>query len=171
VTAAELTDLSLRRLYVNIHSAAAPKGELRGQVLRPGEALFAAALTGSEEVPPVSTTATGNAMVVTGSAGAKFLYVITTSAMPTLAHVHRGAAGSNGPVEVPLDPVSPEMSGIRELGPARRADLEAGLWYVNVHTAANPKGELRGQLLVPGAGTVPVAPAPTPPAPTEPHQH
>jgi hypothetical protein len=147
VTAEDLEDLSLRRLYVNLHSAAQPKGELRGQVVRPGEAVFAAALTPAEEVPPVTSDNSGNVMVVLGSAGAKFLYVLTTTiATPTQVHVHRGPAGVNGTVEVELDPVGQTMSGIRDLGPARRADIEGGLWYVNVHSAAAPKGELRGQL-------------------------
>jgi len=171
VTAADLEDLSLRRWYVNLHSIANSKGELRGQVLRPGEALFAATLTGAQEVPPVASEATGNAMVVVGSAGAKFLFVLTTTATPTVAHIHRAPAGSNGPVEVPLEPAAQEMSGIRDLGPDRRADLTAGLWYVNVHTAANTKGELRGQLLAPGAQTAPVAPAPPQSPPADTHQH
>ena len=150
VTSDDLQDLSLRRWYVNLHSAANPKGELRGQVVRPGEAVFAATMTGTQEVPPVTTDNAGNAMVVLGSAGAKFLYVIETSSPATLAHIHRSSGGSNGPVEVPLSPVGQSMSGVADLGPARQGDIERGLWYVNVHTAANPKGELRGQLLRPG---------------------
>jgi len=150
IAATDLEDLSLRRFYVNLHSAANPKGELRGQVVRPGEVVFAANLTPGQEVPPVTSESTANAMVVLGSAGAKFLYVLTTTATPTLAHIHRAPGGSNGPVEVPLEPVGQAMSGIRDLGPARRADIERGLWYFNIHTAANPKGELRGQVLRPG---------------------
>jgi hypothetical protein len=150
VDAAAVQDLALRQLYVNLHSAAHPMGEIRGQVLRPGETVFAGALSGAQEVPAAMGTSTGNAMVVLGSAGAKFLYNATTSAAVTMAHFHRAPGGANGPVEQPIDAIGPVMTGVFDLGDAREADIERGLWYFNVHTAANPKGELRGQLLRPG---------------------
>jgi hypothetical protein len=150
VDAAAVQDLALRQLYVNLHSAAHPMGEIRGQVLRPGETVFAAALSGAQEVPAATGTSTGNAMVVLGSAGAKFLYNATTNALVTMAHFHRAPGGANGPVEQPIDAIGPVMTGVLDLGDARQADIERGLWYFNVHTSANPKGELRGQLLRPG---------------------
>jgi hypothetical protein len=143
-------DLALRQLYLNLHSAAHPAGEIRGQILRPGETVFTGALSGAQEVPAVTSAASGHVMVVLGAAGAKFLYNAATDAPVTLAHFHRGTGGSNGPVEQPLDTVGASMTGVLDLGDARRADIERGLWYFNVHTAANPKGELRGQLLRPG---------------------
>lgn len=146
VTEADLQDLARRQWYVNVHTAANPAGELRGQLVRPGEALFAAKLGGAEEVPPNASTLTGNGMVVLGSQGGKFMYVVTTTATPTAAHIHKAPAGSNGPVEVELSPIGQTMVGVSALGPARAADVAAGLWYLNVHTAAQPMGELRGQL-------------------------
>ena len=88
----------------------------------------------------------------------------------TAAHIHLGASGTNGPVIVPLF-TGPQKSGsftgtlakaaITEAdltGPMKGktfADLAAavlsGQTYVNVHTAANPNGEIRGQIIVPGA--------------------
>ena len=172
VNAADVQDLALRQWYLNLHSAANPMGELRGQVLRPGESVFAAALSPEQEVPPVTSTNTASAMVVLGSAGAKFLYVVKSSFLATVAHIHKAPAGSNGPVEVALDPVGTEMSGIRDLGPARRADIEGGLWYVNLHSAANPMGELRGQLFRPGENGPGKLISPPPPRPeTTPHAH
>jgi hypothetical protein len=150
IDAAGVQDLALRQLYVNLHSDAHAGGEIRGQVVRPGETVFVGALSGAQEVPAVASASSGTAMVVLGSGGAKFLYNATTDAPVTLAHFHRGAGGANGPVEQPIDMVGPVMTGVLDLGDARRADIERGLWYFNVHTAANPKGELRGQLLRPG---------------------
>jgi hypothetical protein len=150
ITVADVEDLARRQWYVNLHSAAFPKGELRGQVLRPGESLLVADLSGGQEVPAVNATTRGKAMVVLGAAGGKLLHVVNTDAAATLAHIHRAPGGVNGPVELDLGPVGPSMVGVRDLGPARAADARRGLWYVNVHTAASPKGELRGQLIAPG---------------------
>ena len=66
----------------------------------------------------------------------------------TAAHFHGpAAAGANAGVVVPLgnNPTSP-IHGSKTLTDAQIADLEAGKWYVNVHTAANPGGEIRGQV-------------------------
>jgi hypothetical protein len=150
INPSDVQELALRSWYLNLHSAANPSGEVRGQVVRPGEGVFVASLSGAEEVPAVPGGSKGNAMVVFGSGGAKFLYVVKTDAPATLAHFHRAPGGSNGPVELPIEPVGAVMSGVLDLGDARRADIERGLWYVNVHSAANPKGEIRGQLLRPG---------------------
>ena len=66
-----------------------------------------------------------------------------------MAHFHGPAAiGANAGVAVPLgtNPVSP-LTGKVKLTSAQAKDLADGKWYANVHTAANPKGELRGQML------------------------
>jgi hypothetical protein len=58
--------------------------------------------------------------------------------------------GENAGVAVPLSgSLATPMSGTVSLTPAQAADLIAGKWYVNLHTAANPNGEIRGQLTVP----------------------
>jgi hypothetical protein len=66
----------------------------------------------------------------------------------TAAHFHGPAeAGKNAGVAVPITPNASPFQGSATLTDAQAADLMAGKWYVNVHTAANPGGELRGQLL------------------------
>ena len=65
----------------------------------------------------------------------------------TAAHFHGPAeAGKNAGVAVPITPNTSPLAGSATLTDAQAADLQGGRWYVNVHTAANPGGEIRGQL-------------------------
>ena len=65
-----------------------------------------------------------------------------------MAHIHEGAAGANGPVIVPLtkDGDTYKVPAGAKLTSAQLASFKAGNLYVNVHSAANPGGEIRGQL-------------------------
>jgi CHRD domain len=66
----------------------------------------------------------------------------------TAAHFHGPAAvGANAGVVVPFNPVTSPITGKATLTDAQIADLETGKWYANVHTAANPGGEIRGQMV------------------------
>ena len=66
----------------------------------------------------------------------------------TMGHIHKAAVGMSGNVVVGLmvPTTNVEVAGTVTLLPAAIADLKAGLLYVNIHTAANPMGEIRGQL-------------------------
>ena len=152
ITKSDVDDLTRRQWYFNVHSMAHPMGEMRGQIVRPGETYFGSSLNSAQERPPSASTSMkiGNGMVVEGMAGSKFLYQLTTDAVPTLAHIHKANGGLSGPIEVSLTPVSQAMFGIEDLGLMRAADLARGLWYFNVHTAENPSGDIRGQILRPG---------------------
>lgn len=142
------------RAYVNIHSAAAPDGEIRGQIVRPGETVWTARLSADQENPPTASTATGlGEFLVNGAAGQlRYLVRTTLSAPPTMAHIHNGAAGQNGPVIIDFStagvPFMTTFSGARAI--TSTTDLEAGRWYVNAHSATSPGGEIRGQILRPG---------------------
>ena len=66
----------------------------------------------------------------------------------TMAHFHGPALpGANAAVVLPLPGAASPASGEGTLTAAQVADLMAGKWYINVHTAANPGGEIRGQLV------------------------
>ncbi|HSO30747.1 MAG TPA: CHRD domain-containing protein [Candidatus Sulfomarinibacteraceae bacterium] len=158
--------------YVNLHTAANPGGEIRGQVVAKGSAHFAT-LSGAQEVPAVSTAASGSAWVVVSTGGATLTYYVAFSGLsgaPAAAHIHLGAVGANGGVLLPLVAGASPMTGtlssssltptgsVTDLAGAVAA-IAAGGTYINVHTAAHPGGELRGQL----AETV-AAPAPAPTA-------
>ena len=105
-------------------------------------------LTGSEEVPPVSTSAMGDANFTVGSDGSVKGCVTTTGVQGTAAHIHQGAKGQNGGVIVPLTKsgdkyCAPDGAKLTE---AQLSAFKAGNTYVNVHSAANKGGEVRAQL-------------------------
>lgn len=64
----------------------------------------------------------------------------------TAAHFHTGDAGKNGDVAIPISPNASPFEGSATLTNAQVTDLMAGKMYVNVHTAANKGGEIRGQV-------------------------
>ena len=106
-------------------------------------------LTGGEEVPPVTTSATGTGRFTVGSDGSIQGKVTTTGIDGTAAHIHMAPRGQNGGVIVPLaksgDNEWSTASGAK-LTDAQLAAYRAGGLYVNVHSAANPGGEVRAQL-------------------------
>jgi hypothetical protein len=105
-------------------------------------------LTGAEEVPPVSTSATGDANFTVGSDGSVKGCVTTTGVQGTAAHIHQGAKGQNGGVIVPLTKSGDKYCAAdgAKLTEAQLSAFKAGNTYVNVHSAANKGGEIRAQL-------------------------
>jgi hypothetical protein len=137
-------------MYTNVHTAANAGGELRGQLVRSGEELFVAALSGVQEVPPVATTAGGAAQLLLDSDGRSARLAANTTATLSAAHIHSGMVGTNGPVAVAVTTAAPEMDQAIALTAEQAAELTAALSYFNVHTMAHPGGEVRGQFLRPG---------------------
>ena len=109
----------------------------------------AVALSGAEEVPAVTTSARGQGALKVADDGAVSGAVTTSGVTGTAAHIHSAAAGKNGPVIVPLqksgDGAWSVPSGAK-LTPDQLKMFKAGELYVNVHSAAHPDGEIRGQL-------------------------
>jgi hypothetical protein len=108
-------------------------------------------LTGAQEVPPVTTQGKGSAEVNFDLASKKLSWTVTYSGLSgpaTAAHFHGPAeAGKNAGVAVPIpNQANSPVSGSATLTDAQAADLQAGRYYVNIHTAANPGGEIRGQV-------------------------
>ncbi len=112
---------------------------------------FKATLDAKSEVPPNASTATGTADIDYDPASKKLSWKLIYSGLtgPAMAaHFHGPAEpGKNAGVAVaiPNAGTSP-AEGSATLTDAQAADLEAGKYYVNVHTAANPGGEIRGQV-------------------------
>jgi len=127
------TNLLAGNNYVNIHSAKNPGGEIRGQL----------ALTPSNAKGSVMGKFNNSTKVLT-------LQVDYSGITPTAWHIHKGAIGVAGPVVLDLGTnfVSPFSFTTSPLDATQEADLKAGLYYVNIHSAAAPNGEIRGQLIV-----------------------
>ena len=110
-----------------------------------------ATLDGASEVPPVPTAGKGTADVDFDPATKKLSWKLTHSGLSgpaTAAHFHGpGEPGKNAGVAVAIpNAASSPAEGSATLTDAQAADLAAGKYYVNVHTAANPGGEIRGQV-------------------------
>jgi hypothetical protein len=110
-----------------------------------------ATLDGKSEVPPTTSTGTGTADIDYDAASKKLSWKVTYSGLTgpaTAAHFH-GPAGATDKagvaVAIPNATTSP-VEGSATLTDAQAADLTAGKYYVNIHTAANPGGEIRGQV-------------------------
>jgi hypothetical protein len=107
------------------------------------------ALAGSNEVPAVNTQASGEADVTVGPDCSVKVTVKVKGMTATASHIHEGAAGTNGPVIVPFTKTGDNTFGAADgakLTEAQCAAYKQGKLYVNVHSAANPGGEVRGQL-------------------------
>jgi CHRD domain len=108
-------------------------------------------LKGSNEVPLNTSPATGTAEATLDTASRNLTYTITFSGLsgPALgAHFHGPVeAGKNAGIVLPFKTVQSPIEGSATLTENQAADLLAGKWYANVHTAANPGGELRGQMM------------------------
>ena len=145
--------------YVNIHTMANQNGEIRGQV---GATELHATMSGDNEEPLVTTAASGRASV--GITDTAITVTFNTAGLTDviLAHIHIGAVCINGPVIFPLysgadgpftSPYTKTVTaadlipkpGAQTFAEAVTAILNGGT-YVNIHTTANPNGEIRGQV-------------------------
>ncbi len=111
-------------------------------------------LTAKDEVPPNASTATGDGTFVLNTATKELTWAVTFSGLSgpaVAAHLHGPAApGQNAGVVVAFDPPKApagEIKGSNVLINSQIEDLKAGKWYVNIHTAANKGGEIRGQVM------------------------
>jgi CHRD domain/Bacterial Ig domain len=152
LTADQVTALLQGKLYVIAMSAANPSGELRGQITPANVTVTFAALAGSQEVPPVTISASGvAAATVDALANTVTVHVNATGVDDaTAAEVDTAATGATGPKLVALtkDSVnlghwSTELAGISA---ADVGNYTANTWYVNVATPADPTGAIRGQI-------------------------
>ena len=112
---------------------------------------FKANLNAQSQVPPNDSGGTGNADITYDTATKNLTWTVTFAGLKgpsTAAHFHGPAeAGKNAGVVIPIgnNPTSP-ATGMATLTDAQAADLMAGNWYVNVHTAEHRGGEIRGQV-------------------------
>jgi hypothetical protein len=114
----------------------------------PGSGSVRVKLSPGEEVPPVKASGSGSGSFRVKDDGSISGSVSTTGVQGTMAHIHQGAKGRNGPVIVPLTKNGDTYSVPegRKLTEAQMKAWKAGDLYVNVHTNANKGGEVRGQI-------------------------
>ncbi len=107
-------------------------------------------LSGSQEVPPVTTMAVGTGQIRVMADGSISGNITTTGVPGTMAHIHLGARGANGPVIIPLTGTSPGVWSVpagAKLNAEQLDAYQAGKLYVNVHSEMNKGGEIRAQLM------------------------
>jgi hypothetical protein len=164
--------------YVNVHTVALPGGAVRGSLAYAsgGAITYAAELRPGNEIPPPNSTAFGSAFVTFDPINNTIAFETNTSgiANPSMAHIHRGAAGVNGPVIINFATNASQIAGGRASGAGpisvfqsqnilasdltalANATTAAG-YYVNVHSSLAPGGEVRGQLVPANEYDIPIA--------------
>jgi len=106
-------------------------------------------LTGAEETPPVTTSASGSGTISIGADKSVSGTVKTSGIDGTAAHIHLGAPGQAGPPIITLDKSAEGVWSVpagSKLTDEQYASFKAGKLYVNVHSAAHKPGEIRAQL-------------------------
>ena len=155
LTNAQISDFMEDSVYLNVHTAANGGGEIRGQMSLQTDLMYAAVATGANEVPAVVTPATGVGSFVISNTFYKLNYKFVANGLSgpiTAAHFHYGAPNRSGAVAFPLTFSGNVVSGALVTSGAFEDSLNNGNVYINIHTAANPNGEIRGQVYYQGAG-------------------
>jgi len=136
--------------YVNLHTAANPSGEIRGNLRVKGNIRLTATMSGAAERPmPNASTATGAFVGVIDPTTRALSYTVTYAGLtPVAGHLHRiNLPNGNGPVEIPFASLGSPVIGTATLTTAGRVDsLLNGYYYANLHSAAFPGGEIRGDI-------------------------
>ena len=150
LTAAQVTKLQTLGLYVNVHTSAFPGGEIRGQ-LEARPRVFGAFLNAAQETPPGTSTNKGVGSFSVDLTNNDLSYNVSWTGIATQAHIHDGALGVAGPINIPL--LGGPSSWVNIAG-GIDADTFTGLQtlgeYANIHSSAKPGGEIRGQIVASG---------------------
>lgn len=154
--------------YVNVHTSQFPDGAIRGQLayVSGGPITYVAELRPQNEVPPATSSAFGSAFVTLDLVNNTIAWEVNSKGVvsPTVSHIHRGAAGTGGPVIInfatsPSQLVNGHTSGSATIAAQQSSSLTAADlvnlanpstaigYYVNLHSSAFPAGEIRGALV------------------------
>jgi CHRD domain len=157
--------------YFNIHTTTSPTGAARGQLMPVDPQLLTALISSTNEVPPNASGTLGGVAILAVDATNQVCVSIALSGQTidkvVAMHIHSGGAGVNGPVIIPFTPGKDSCTtGSNDAVSAILANPAGN--YFNIHTAANPNGEARGQLdgrlPLPPVMPTPEEPMPAPPA-------
>ena len=111
---------------------------------------MAASLKGGNEVPEVTTSASGSAQIVVLPGRVVSGEIVVTAMEPTVAHIHEATVGKNGPPIISLTKTANDRFSVppnAKLTEAQYTSYMTGNLYVNVHSAQYPDGEIRAQLM------------------------
>jgi hypothetical protein len=106
-------------------------------------------LGGNQEIPPVTTAASGSGAITVNTDRTVAGGVTINGMSPTVVHIHESPAGANGPIIIPLVKTA---DGVWSLAPGARLtdaqyeNFKAGNLYFNIHSEAHRGGEIRGQI-------------------------
>jgi hypothetical protein len=145
------------KLWMSVLALACLAGVTSASVTQAAPLSFTVQLTGSQEVPPVTTPGKGTADLSYDPSTRLLIWTVTNSDLSsaaTMAHFHGPApAGKNADVQIWISkrntPATSPIKGQATLTPAQAQQLMAGDWYINVHTVDHPAGEIRGQVVPP----------------------
>jgi mono/diheme cytochrome c family protein len=158
LTQPQVTMLLQGSMYIQVTSAALPMGEIRGQVIPAGITVTWSPLSGLQAIPIVATPATGTAATTVDSLANNVTVFVNTTGVTgvTTVQLLSGAAGTVGTelVALTLGTMNGTVFNANQfsiqmfwVGPAAVTDFMNSMWYVNVATATNPMGQLRGQII------------------------
>ncbi|MFN3950810.1 MAG: CHRD domain-containing protein [Thermaurantimonas sp.] len=161
ITGASLTTSLVNKflrgeIYINLHTSANPNGEIRGQVYRLAREGYTFSMDGMQEVPPVTTSASGSGLVsIDRDQDNAHFMIVGNGLTPTAAHFHKGVMGQVGGVLFDLTPFWMnngafgywQSTNATPFTLANSIQFRNDSVYVNVHTMANPNGEIRGQVM------------------------
>ncbi len=156
ITAGQLSQYLSGNLYMNVHTAQYPAGEVRGQLYRIARDGYSYDLCQEQEVGAVTGTVdeSGSGMIAFNRDFDEMHMMVVANSLSSDfggAHIHNGAAGTDGPVVFDLSDRWSNNSTFfyvtDEFTPALASIIQNENAYVNVHTTNNPGGELRGQIV------------------------
>lgn len=149
-------DTGTRTATINVEAGEVVTCRFRNLETAPTDDIFVFHLSGDQEVPPIVTPERGGCMG-RFDAGPNSLTLVCTHdvALPTVMHIHQGAAGVNGDIVFDMGPPeSPVIATWSGMTPGQVAALFAGNYYVNIHTSGRPAGAIRGQILARTVDTI-----------------
>lgn len=128
-------------------------GASNAQTTPPMTGVLSAQLNGASEIPPVTSNGSGTLEATVNTQTMMLSYTVTYAGLSgpaTAGHFHGpAAAGMNAGIALPFSgSLASPIKGQATLTATQLGQLMAGNWYVNLHTAANPSGEIRGQVMV-----------------------
>jgi mono/diheme cytochrome c family protein len=152
LTADQVTALLEGGLYMAANSTANPNGEIRGQITPPNITVVWAPLSGTQETPPVTTTAAGVAAITVDAVASTVSVFVNTTGANDATAVELGTQ-MQGAATMKLVGLTRSAVNMGSwsvmLSPITAADISnfnKGLWYVNVLTPADPNGAIRGHV-------------------------